>query len=240
MPITLRKQTDAQVSTPSNPNRVAFYIDNTGAPKFKDSNGDVVSQVVLDESPLAIKNQGTAPATVSTRTSLYAKDVSGTSEVFAKDGSGTEVQLTSAGSLLVTGQAASTWFPSGSEFTHVINYTGASGASRIDTGLQIPLIADQMTLIMFRMHVILSDSTVLDGWRQEQFYWQGGVPALPDSVFSSSFSFDNSPGYTALPYSAVDIGTDGIIEVEINSASSLAGYVKITTHTFVPTIPIGG
>ena len=240
MALTLKKQTDASVRTPSNSKRVQCYFDGNEVLKFKDSTGAVASTLSLDESPITLKDQTTAPATVSTRSTLYAKDVSGNSEIFVVDGSGTEVQLTNAGSLNTVAGGTSAWFPSGSDFTHTINYTGASGESRIDTGLQVPLIADQVTSLMFRFHVIFDDGSSYLGWRQEQFYWQGGLPSLPDSIFSFSFDFDDSPGFTALPYSAVDIGSDGIVEVAINSASSIAGLVKITAHTFVPTFTIGG
>ena len=240
MAITLRKQAGSELAPPSNPQRAWYYVDENGVPSFKDSTGAVTSLLTLDESPLLLKDQSTAPPTVATRSTLYAKDVSGSSEAFVLDGSGAEVQLTNAGSIAApSGGTPTAWFPSGQEFTHVIDYTGGGGESRVDTGIQIPLVADQFTALMFRYHVVQSDGTFWLGWREVQFFWQGGLPSLPDAVASFQWDADASPGYTAL-YSAIDVGSDGIVEVAINTALDRAGYVKITSHTFTPTFAIGG
>ncbi len=98
MALGLRKEPAAGVETPDSAHE-AFFVDESGIPQLKDSNGVVRPAVSISGQPLALSEQGSAPPTVANTVKLYAKDVSGISEFFVLDDLGHEVQVTKNGAV---------------------------------------------------------------------------------------------------------------------------------------------
>lgn len=241
MSFTLPILNDEQVRKPSLPSRVTQYIGQDGQLRYKNADDETIQTVVLDGSPVLLKDQVNAPVAEPNKVKLHAKSTGSAVELHALDDLGREFQISDAGSLLAAGTSpASTWFPSGSQYTHTVSYVGGSGDQTTVTTIQVPLIADQMTSILFRLNLLRDDEQFSAGWRQEQFYWQGGVPALPDVIGSYQLDFDQSAGFVGIPYSTVTIRADGLIELTINSVNSYVGFVKLAAHSFDLPFPIGG
>lgn len=98
MAIKLKKQASGSVSNPP-PTHMAFFVDGSGNPSLKDSDGNV-TPAASTGNPVLLNEQGSTPPTAANAIKLYSKDVSGRSELFALDDLGNEVQITHAGSVI--------------------------------------------------------------------------------------------------------------------------------------------
>ena len=233
MAITLRKQADAAVASPSSPARVSYYVDSTNAPKTKDSLGSTASTVSVDGSPIVLADQVSAPATVAGNSKVYAKDVSGTSELFFLDGSGNEVQMTSGGSLNLPAGNPSTYFAN--QFSNQdlpIAYVGGSGPSTVTTTVAVPMNADQCTNVFTRFNLVTNGPPFsILGWRSYGFVWQGGAPVVATDITSFTFNDDDTNIAFPLPFT-IEINPTGTVSFTLDLPGNFNGNLQVCLSAF--------
>ena len=232
MAITLRKQADADVVSPS-PARVSYYVDGT-TPKTKNSAASVVN-TALDESPIVLADQVSAPSTLVNNSKVYAKDVSGNSELFFLDGSGAEVQVTSNGNLAGVSGTPTTWFSGETSEQLNFEYVGLSGPQNTTTTNAYSLTAAQFCGLFIRVNMVEYDSFTFNWqyWQMFGFGWQGGVPSLPASISTLTwFNTDESPGFSTSPFNSITLLADGRLQFTISFPFSIAGSIQIGMSDF--------